>query len=246
MPDKPRERWYLEALRQARPELPPGPPEEMEPPDFVFADGGRRVGVELTVFHLPPSAGQRPHQEQQSLKDHIVALAERMHAEAGGPPLYVGVYFNSQHVLTKRDFEPLSRAIELSVLETPFPQPMSHPVEIAWGRRPPQTYGIQIHASVDGRDKLWHADAGGWVAPIEAKHIADILNTKARTAPSARSKCDVLWLVIVHDMFSRAAPSELTAAAAESEYSGPFDRLIWLDPHHPARSLDLKLGAEAA
>lgn len=246
MPDKPRERWYLQALQQARPELPSGPPEEMEPPDFVFADVGRRVGVELTLFHLPPRAGQRPHQEQQSLKDHIVVLAERVHAEAGGPALYVGVHFNPQIVLTKRDFEPLSRAIAHSVLEAPFPQSMSGPVEIPWGRRPAQTLGIQIHPSVDGRDKLWHADAGGWVAPIEPTHIADVLSAKERTVHSARSKCDELWLVIVHDVFSRAAPSELTSAAAASEYRAPFDRLIWLDPHHPARSFDLKLAPEAA
>jgi hypothetical protein len=218
----------------------------MEPPDFVFADGHRRVGVELTLFHLPPRAGQRPHQEQQSLKDHIVMLAEKAHTEAGGPALYVGVHFNPQHVLTKRDFGPLSRAIAVSVLEAPFPQSMSGPVEIPWSHRPAETYGIQIHPSVDGRDKLWHSDAGGWVAPIEATHIADILNAKARMVPLARSKCDELWLVIVHDIFSRAAPSELTPAAAAAEYCGLFDRLIWLDPHHPARSLDLKLGAEAA
>ena len=55
MPDKRLERWYLEALRRARPELPSGPPEEPEPPDFVLTEGTRRLGIELTTFHLPPA-----------------------------------------------------------------------------------------------------------------------------------------------------------------------------------------------
>ncbi|MGH7665152.1 MAG: hypothetical protein ACRENI_12810, partial [Gemmatimonadaceae bacterium] len=79
------------------------------------------MGVELTVFHLPSPAGQRPHQEQQSLKERIVKRAERIHAEADGPALYVTVLFDSQHVFTKREVEPLSRKIAECVLGAPIP-----------------------------------------------------------------------------------------------------------------------------
>ena len=110
-------------------------------------------------------------------------LAENVHARAGGPALYVGVYFNPQFVLTKRDLQPLSRSIAAAVLRAPLPQAMSDPVELGWGHRPEQTQGIQIHPSVDGRDRLWHPDAGGWVAPIGAEHIANVLNSRHEWLP---------------------------------------------------------------
>ncbi|MGH7665155.1 MAG: hypothetical protein ACRENI_12830, partial [Gemmatimonadaceae bacterium] len=126
----------------------------------------------------------------------------------------------------------------------PIPHARSGNVEVDRDGRPPETKGISIYASVNGRDKLWQAGAAGWVAPINAGHITDVVNAKARTVSLARSRCDELWLVIVHDVTSHAAPSELTPAAAAAEYSAPFDRLIWLYPHDPAQSLDLKLAPQ--
>jgi hypothetical protein len=246
MPDKQRERWYFEALQRAIPELTAGSAEEPEPPDFVVQCDSRRIGVELTVFHLPAAVGQRPHQEQQSLKEHIVRLAESTHTDRGGPALYVGVYFNLNRVLTKKDIQPLSRAIADAVLAAPRPRSMNEPVELTWEQRPEGISGIQIHPSIDGIDKLWHADAGGWVAEITKDHVASVVEAKSRSASLARTRCDQLWLVIVHDLFSRAAPAELSASAINAEYTGPFDRLIWLMPHHPERVLQLKLLSPAA
>jgi hypothetical protein len=246
MPDKQRERWYFEALRRALPEIPAGTPEEPEPPDFVVGDGSQRLGLELTVFHLPPAVGERPHQEQQSLKDHIVSAAEAIHADWGGPALYVSIYFDPHRVLTKKNIQPLSREIASSILRAPSPRSMREPVELEWGQRPQGISGVQIHPSVDGHDKLWHADSGGWVADITSTHIARIVAAKSRVASLARGRCDRLWLVVVHDLFSRAAPAELTTDAAEATYHGPFDRLIWLTPHSPEQTLQLKLNCAAA
>src|SRR5947207_682369 len=99
----------------------------------------------------------------------------------------------------------------LEALRTAFPDlPTGEPVEIPWGRRPEATWGILIHPSVDGEDKLWHPDAGGWVASISPEQIADVVRTKARTAQVARTRCDKLWLVIVNESFGRAAPAEIS------------------------------------
>ena len=72
MPDKNRERYYLEALRAALPEVPAGEPLEGEPPDFILQGDDGTLGIEITAFHLPTPDGQRPYQERQSLKDRIV------------------------------------------------------------------------------------------------------------------------------------------------------------------------------
>ena len=241
MPDKDRERYYFDALRKALSELPAGDPSEPEPPDFLLQDQRDRLGIELTSFHLPAEPGQRPHQERQSLKDQIVARAQRLHEEAGGPALYVGVYFNAYKPIAKRDIQPLAHAIAQSVLRAPMPRSMNEPVELPWGSRPEATSGIQIHPSVDGKDKLWHADAGGWVADITSAHIAAVLSSKARRALLARARCDRLWLVIVHDLFSRAAPAEITLEALAAEYEAPFDRVLWFTPTSPSGPIDLKL-----
>jgi hypothetical protein len=103
-----------------------------------------------------------------------------------------------------------------------------------------------IFPSIDGKDQLWHADAGGWVAQISAEQIASVVQAKARRAPLARTRCDRLWLVVVNDAFSRAAPAEISAEARAASYEGPFDRLIWLLPGHPPRAIDLRLEAPAS
>lgn len=240
MPDKKRERLYFEALRKAVSGMPAGEAVEPEPPDFVLRDRACSLGVELTVFHLSLASGERPHQEQQNLKDQIVETAERIHATAGGPPLYVGVYFSHEVVLKKTSIQPLARAIADSVLQAPMPRSMSEPVELSWGARPKDVWGIQIHPSIDGKDKLWHSDAGGWVADITSAHVADVIRSKSRKAPLARTRCDKLWLVIVQDDFSLAALAQITSEALSAQYTGPFDRVLWLLPHDPVLAIDLK------
>jgi hypothetical protein len=126
-----------------------------------------------------------------------------------------------------------------------MPQSIREPVELSWGMRPEFTTGIQIHASIDGRDKLWHADAGGWVADITAEQVGDVVQRKARTVPLARSRCEELWLVLVNNPFSRAAPAEITKEALAASYEAPFDRLIWLLPHVP-RAYSLEISRPAA
>lgn len=239
MPDKKRERYYFEILRQALPDLASGEAIEFESPDFILMTDSRRIGFELTTFHFPPPPGERPYQEQQSLKEHIVTVAERLHAAAGGSALYVGVYFSQNDVLTKAAIQPLGRAIADAVLRAPMPRSMSEPVELRFGAVPQGVSGIQIHPSVDGVDKLWHEDAGGWVADITSAQVSKVIESKSRMETTARRHCDELWLVIVHDEFSRSAPAAITAEALSKHYRGSFDRVVWLSPYAaiPVRTL---------
>lgn len=246
MPDKRRERFYLEALQRALRDAPLGSPLEPEPPDFVFVNLGHRLGIELTTFHLPPKPGEPPHQEWQSLKDQIVVQAERLHAEAGGLPLYVDVIFHERQRLRKKDIQPFARELAAVLLAYPVPHHFSEPaIAIPWGHKPKWTAGIQVHGSVNGVDKLWEADAGGWVAEITSEHISEVVRVKASRERLARIQCDELWLVIVNDNFSRAAQAEISTEALSALYEGPFDRLVWLLPHVP-RAIDLQLTQRAA
>ena len=246
MPDKERERYYLSRLRTCVSDIPAGDPVEPEPPDFVFIKDGHRLGIELTTFYLPPEPSKRPHQEQQALKERIVSEAETLHAQAGGPPLYVQIIFNRQKELQKRDIKPFSRELADSILACPVPQHITDPdVKLPWEHKPKWAGIIRVTGSVDGMDKLWQADAGGGVAEISSEHISNVVRSKSNCEPLARIQCDELWLVIVNDNFSRAAQAEITAEALNAMYVGPFDRLIWLLPHVP-RGLNLWIKQSAS
>jgi hypothetical protein len=246
MPDKLRERFYLEQLRKVI-NLPSSPINESERPDFLLVSGCHRLGIELTDFYLPAPCGQRLHQEQQSLKDQIVERAERLHAEAGGPALYVAVNFHHSSTLRKQDIQPYAEALADSVLHSSIP-PSVKGVQIPWGHRPRFTSGILLQKSVNGRDKDWSAEAGGMVASITPEHVSACVKVKTEKhndgkAPHPLSRCDELWLVIVQDyLLRRPAPADFTDEACEAfeaVYEGPFHRLIWLISHSP-RAYDLQ------
>ena len=168
-------------------------------------------------------------------------MAEHLYHQAGGPALYVSVSFDDDLLLTKKSTEPLARGIADAVLRCCVPKAPEQPViEIPREYRPKGISHILLGGSVDGVDRLWDCDAGGWVAPISSEDVAEVIRAKALREPLARSRCDELWLVIVSDEFSRAAPAEISPEALAASYPAPFDTIIWLLPHEP-RAIGLSL-----
>ena len=242
MADKARERWYLDALLRVLPDAPPSKAfEDSETPDFIFNDPNRRLGVEITTFHLPPPAGQRSHQEQQSLKNQIVERAQEWHHAAGGPALYATVSFHPNSPLRKSHVTPLAKSIAESVLVADVPSSFTDPeVTIPWDKLPREIVDVHIQGSVNGDGPLWQSDAGGFVAQVAPEDVAAVVDGKAKALNKARLACDELWLVIVNDEFSNAAPADISESARETTYKCLCDRLIWLLPHGP-QIIDLKL-----
>ncbi|MEZ5284331.1 MAG: hypothetical protein R2712_05885 [Vicinamibacterales bacterium] len=235
MPNKRLERWYLEQLKSELPDFPTGEVEPGESPDFVVREPEGSVGIEITVFHRAPAHGERPHQELQSLKDGVVDLARRMHHESGGPALYVTVFFHEPIAFNKRSAQSVAAAIAGAVSQTAVPSSIGDGSRsVAWDHLPDGVVAITIYASVDGADRLWSADAGGWVAPVTANEIDVVLRGKQSMLTIARTKCRRVWLVVVNDVFSRAAPVELSDEARHHLYPYGFNRVFWLDAHAPA------------
>lgn len=240
--NKARERWYLDALLRVLPDAPPSEAfEDSETPDFIFNGPNHRLGVEITTFHLPPTAGQRPHQEQQSLKNQIVERAQKLHHTAGGPALRITVFFRLNPPLRKTKVAPLAKAIAKCVLAIDVPRSFTDPeVTIPWDELPTEIVDVHIQGSIDGKALLWQSDAGGFVAQVAPEEVAAEVDAKAKTLTQARLKCDELWLVIVNDEFSNAAPADISESACKATYTCPCDRLIWLLPHK-SRIIDLQL-----
>jgi hypothetical protein len=243
MPDKKRERWYLAQLRACIKDFPSGRQEDGESPDFIIRNESSSTGIEVTVFHMPPIAGGRPHQELQALKGRVVATAASLHEKAGGSGLYVSVFFNDSARLSKRNAASIGRELAAVVLRTKVPASIEEEaVRVPWDDLPDCIGDITIRATVDGHDRLWSADAGGWVAPVQPDHIQAVLDQKAPKLAIARTKCRLVWLLIVNDEFGQAAPAELHNSAAGSQYAHGFDRVFWLQAHGPTA---VELGSPA-
>jgi hypothetical protein len=143
-------------------------------------------------------------------------------------------------VLDKKATDRLGHEIANSVLLARHPTSVQDHVRVPWGERPEEVYGILISASVDGVDRLWHPDAGGWVADITADQLAAALQSKAASGSVARRLCDKLWLVVVHEPLSRSAAVEATTETLSHVYATDFDRVIWFVPGL-ARATELQL-----
>jgi len=231
MADKEREKFYIGKLWECLPDRPTGQPKGDESPDFLVDTPEGCLGIELTRFYYPPAPGRQPHQEVQALKERVIDMAERLHAAAGGPPLYLNAIFNEQRPLTKHSVPQIARSLADAVLSEEVPRSAGEPsIHIRRLALPDEVPHVCLHGSVDGNDKLWQADAGGWVQEIRSQHVQAVINEKMRTAPLARTRCFRLWLVIVHDFLNGTA-ADITPEALANLYNHAFDRVLWLDPH---------------
>jgi hypothetical protein len=233
MPNKERERFYLERLRACSIGLPDGEARDSESPDFLL-DAGPTLGVEFTEFHLPAGPDERPHQELQSLQEQVIAIAENAHTSAGGPALYVHAIFGRHGRLAKRTVRQIGEALAHALLSYAVPRSRGEAIVIPRALLPREIAHVDVHRSVNGVDRLWQCGYGSWVAPLTAVHIQTEIDRKRRTAPLARRKCERLWLVIVQDLSTEAHACELTEAARLGPYRHPFDRLLWLEAHAPS------------
>ena len=242
MADKEREEFYLNKLKEALPDLANVQVKRSESPDFIFEQGGSMKGMEITVFHPPAQKGKKTHQETVSLRRRVVNAAERLHGAAGGPALYLHAIFNERVRLRKAVVHDLAAQLARVVLQSPAPSSIEDGAfHIPPNQLPPEFGKVWFHASIDGKDKLWQPGVGGWVVPIGPEHIAEVIREKNQLVGRYRESCEEIWLVIVHDIFTGAAPSELTETAATSSYQHEFDRVIWLEPHVPV-VMELKYG----
>lgn len=238
MPDKKREKYYLEALLRCGNMHALAAVEPCESPDFILNIGGRRVGIEITEYFHPPDGGDRPHQEVQSLKEQVMQLAEQLHAQAGGPALYVTAHFGIHGRIAKSTIRPIAESLAAAVLSQEAPPSVgAEPVRVPHHMLPREIVQAMLFCSVDGEDKLWSPDNGGWVAEITPAHVQQLIERKSRMVANARPKCDELWLLVAQNDWD-GAPCELNEEAAAASYSFPFDRVMWLWPNGP-RARDL-------
>lgn len=68
-----------------------------------------------------------------------------------------------------------------------------------------------------------------WVAAIEHDEVQSPINEKESNIQLYKQACDLVWLVIVQDIFQMGAPSEANEHILEKSYLSNFDKVIWLE-----------------
>ena len=243
VPDKERERQYLQSLGECLPELPLGEVSSPEPPDFVIASGGVRLGIEFTKFVLPIPDGQRPGREVGRLQERVVTRARQLHEAEGGPPLHVHVDFGPWDSLRKTKVGNNARKLADLVRSVVGTGPVQeHHVDVPIEAVPTPFGGIRIYSSFDAKDSYWSVNSSAWVADVSPDDVRVQISRKTPMAKAARKTCEELWLVIVNDTFDHGEPVSISASALSHEYNHPFDRVYWLDLV-PKRATEL-LGAD--
>jgi hypothetical protein len=222
------ERHILDLFGDATGCLPSGPAEDSETPDFLF--GAEGLGVEVTEFFLPARPGQQPQQEVLALRKRVVSEAWRLYSAAGGRAAYVTVFFKQHALLRKGTVQSDAVRLAEAMLLAPVPADVHAPgLTIGWPTVPDSVAQVTVTGSVDGTDSLWYPSNSGWVAPIEPAFVAQCIAAKAPRAPSARLRCNELWLLIAHYSLTRGAAAELSERTAEFRYLHPFDRVFWFE-----------------
>lgn len=206
-----------------------------ERPDFTLPTVDGHIGLEVTEYfqpHVPnPSLSvDRPLQEQDGLKDRILARAQQIFEAQYSERLRVQVLWRPRQVIDKKDVESISVALaELAA---------SLPVTAADNRRFTSTQDLQfpdpittIFARLIGPElsSLWQVIGAGLVRPLSPDNLLCIIRDKEKKLKGYRAGLAATWLLIVMDWWTRASYAELTPAAREYVYETAFDRVFFLD-----------------
>jgi hypothetical protein len=116
------EQIYLEGVAKTLPKFPAGHLSKSENPDFLISNESGTLGIELTRIFRKPRQGESVLREQESLREQIVELAKARYDALGRVPIHVGVFFNDQIALRRRDVKPMATTlVDLAMRLMPDP-----------------------------------------------------------------------------------------------------------------------------
>jgi hypothetical protein len=207
-----------------------------DPPDFIVAEGGRRIGVEMTRYHHDSGPGGSEGAKHESLERKVMTLGEGLF-EASNPGAHVRVspYFrrgtlrrgNVPHVaerlarlvattipLDPTDSEPLtSRRADWDALDRAGLSEVLITLTVYRWRRM--------------RAGEWYPPVGGGVS-TDVSSIELRLRAKENDLPSYRARVDESWLVIYAPLGHASAFFD-TEVLTPQMFKSTFDRVIYID-----------------
>lgn len=152
MPDKARERWYLDRFASTCKDFPAGQLIESEKPDFLIESHEERVGIELTRYYVPLPVGGRPPQEQEALRSRIIREAKDTIKSTDKRRFHVNVQFALASDLQKQDVQRISDQLAEAVRRSQVEQGKYEVIECSL---PPEIENALIVNSDSLTDTYW-------------------------------------------------------------------------------------------
>lgn len=218
----------IAALRlvAAVPELAGARLEHCDKPDVHVHLGGRIYGLEVTrIVRGGEDAISRARWR------HVVERTARLLSrERDNPPIWVSIRWNPDPPRTNAQKVALA-LVELMEQRYAALQPKIHssidvdpqhiPDELA-----PYVHGLHIVRTL--RDDLWVSGFSNY-PDVQPQELQDEVDRKALKVAGYTPPEDGLWLLIYAESSSAAQALDITDEARAARYSGPFDRVFFLD-----------------
>ena len=224
---KDHERHHLDRFLAASGLFPAQPVQGHEVPDFLIGERPCLVGVEVVQYFRPTDSGNRPLQEQESLRSRLVAQAHELYAGGAGAPVRVSVHFSDYSLLSKQGLRPLAEHIA-RLVHTCSLEPWEGR-ELSWEdglADTPAIDSLMVYGLPDGFDSEWVAPGFGWVPVLQSDEIQSIIDTKALRLSTYPTDVSLTCLLIVLDGFAVSSMVQVPAETAAHVFPAPFDRLF--------------------
>lgn len=224
-------------------------------PDLCVQGAHSLIGVEHTRLYrvdstLPSGRQLRP---QERIHHQIAARAHETFRNRNPVALYLTVTFSEPSDYRTRDVSRVGDELAAAVLQSltflgarALPE-LTFNVE-AWEfqrRRAPFPQGIAsfMLKIVDDPYELWGPSYGYMVPRLSVGDIAATIDAKESRIQQYRSRCDLVWLLMVTDIGMPSSHYSVPRDVIEHRYATRFERLFLLTLSH--RSL-FELSVESA
>jgi len=169
---KARERAYLERFRENFADFPEGEVVSFEHPDFLIKTQSRRIGIELTEYHVqePDEGWGSPMRAREGTEDKVLRTASAQHQSKGLPAVAVHVHLNSHQVFSSRRVQALAAdladLVQENLPELGHEATIRHRHHPAWRSLPQEVTSLSIDRRKNFSKNSWTSVRGSFVPTL--------------------------------------------------------------------------------
>ncbi|MCE0498487.1 MAG: hypothetical protein LV481_11135 [Methylacidiphilales bacterium] len=198
-------------------------------PDFLFRNNTRTVGLEHTRLFAEPGTRKGTLQARENLIDDIAETVRLEYERRGLPPIEVKLHIGRGRI-GKARIKPMVIEI-VNAIERYLP---SNP-----GRSEIDNTGEEgLAAEVDSVRMIrfpnqvgvsFFAPRSAWILSIDANHLQNVVDEKAKRLPGYLARCDEVWLLMAAEGDELSTTMEMPEALWSHVFdSRGFSRLFVL------------------
>ncbi len=170
-------------------------------PDALIRLPLETIGIEVTRLHREGSIDGRPVIALESEQEKTISIAMEKYTEAGGSPVCVAVYFNSEVLYSKNRHVVAEWLVELVRSNCPDPGG-----QYEWDSRSIEGYdyptcliSVSAFRSRSMAKSHWHQPKAAWSSSGLAEALDIAIVSKQGKISEYLSHCDKCYLLLVSD-----------------------------------------------